>query len=107
MDKFWKQFKSGTDIRGVASEGVAGQEINLTDPVIETITSGFVLWLSQKTGKRADSLVVSVGHDSRISAERIRQAVIRALQPAGVTVYDYRRFELRRSGADYRQPSSV
>ena len=29
MDKFWKQFKSGTDIRGVASEGVAGQKINL------------------------------------------------------------------------------
>ena len=27
MDKFWKQFKSGTDIRGVASEGVAGQKI--------------------------------------------------------------------------------
>ena len=26
MDKFWKQFKSGTDIRGVASEGVAGQK---------------------------------------------------------------------------------
>ena len=33
MDKFWKQFKSGTDIRGVASEGVAGQKINLTDEV--------------------------------------------------------------------------
>ena len=28
LNTYWKQFKSGTDIRGVASEGVAGQEIN-------------------------------------------------------------------------------
>ena len=31
LNTYWKQFKSGTDIRGVASEGVAGQEVNLTD----------------------------------------------------------------------------
>ena len=30
LDKFYKQFKSGTDIRGVASEGVEGQPVNLT-----------------------------------------------------------------------------
>lgn len=88
MDKFWKQFKSGTDIRGVASEGVAGQEINLTDEVVEKISAGFVLWLSEKAQKPASQLTISVGHDSRISASRIQAAVTRALEPAGVTVYD-------------------
>ena len=88
MDKFWKQFKSGTDIRGVASEGVAGQKINLTDEVVEKISAGFVLWLSKKANKPADQLIISVGHDSRISASRIQAAVTRALEPAGVTVYD-------------------
>ena len=88
MDKFWKQFKSGTDIRGVASEGVPGQEINLTDEVVEKISAGFVLWLSEKTNKPASRLIISVGHDSRISASRIQAAVTRALEPAGVTVYD-------------------
>lgn len=88
MDKFWKQFKSGTDIRGVASEGVAGQKINLTDEVVEKISAGFVLWLSKKANKPADQLMISVGHDSRISASRIQAAVTRALEPAGVTVYD-------------------
>ena len=39
LNTYWKQFKSGTDIRGVASEGVAGQEINLTDEVIEKMVS--------------------------------------------------------------------
>ena len=49
LDSYWKQFKSGTDIRGVASEGVAGQEINLTDENIEKMAGGFVLWLNAKT----------------------------------------------------------
>ncbi len=88
MDKFWKQFKSGTDIRGVASEGVEGQEINLTDEVVEKISAGFVLWLSEKAQKPSNQLIISVGHDSRISASRIQAAVTRALEPAGVTVYD-------------------
>ena len=37
LNTYWKQFKSGTDIRGVASEGVAGQEVNLTDEAIERL----------------------------------------------------------------------
>ena len=31
ITKYWKQFKSGTDIRGVASDGVQGEDVNLTD----------------------------------------------------------------------------
>ena len=44
LTKEWKQFKSGTDIRGVASEGP--EPVNLTDEVIERIARGFALWLS-------------------------------------------------------------
>jgi len=87
-DKFWKQFKSGTDIRGVAIEGVEGQNVNLTDEVIEKITSAFVLWLTQKTGKSATDLKISVGHDSRISANRIKSAVLRVLFATGVSALD-------------------
>ncbi len=39
LNTYWKQFKSGTDIRGVASEGVAGQEVNLTDEAIEKMAA--------------------------------------------------------------------
>ena len=88
LTKDWKQFKSGTDIRGVASEGVAGQAVNLTDETIEKMAGGFALWLSERLGKPASELRVAVGHDSRISAERIRAAVVRALSGAGVRVAD-------------------
>ena len=60
MNKFWKQFKSGTDVRGVAVEGVEGQVYNLTDEVIEKITAGFLFWLSEKLRKPCAELTVAV-----------------------------------------------
>ena len=88
MKPFWKQFKSGTDIRGVAVDGVKGEPLNLTDEVVAQMACGFLLWLSVRTGKSADQLTVAVGHDSRISAERIRAAVVNAMTVRGVKVLD-------------------
>lgn len=84
----FRQFKSGTDIRAVASEGVPGEPVALTDEVCEAVTRGFILWLCEKTGKKACELKLAVGHDSRISADRISAAVIRTMTAAGVTVLD-------------------
>lgn len=86
MDKFWSQFKSGTDIRGVASEGVEGQSVNLTNEVITDITKGFVKWLCDKTDKSSTELTVAVGRDSRISGPRIMEQVEKALMAGGVQV---------------------
>ena len=86
MDKFWSQFKSGTDIRGVASDGVEGQGVNLTNEVITDITKGFVKWLCDKTGKSSTELTVAVGRDSRISGPRIMEQVEKALMAGGVQV---------------------
>ncbi|MGN0473896.1 MAG: phosphomannomutase/phosphoglucomutase [Acutalibacteraceae bacterium] len=86
MDKFWKQFKSGTDIRGVAVDGVEGEPLNLTDDTVASMAAAFLVWLSQKTGKAVTELKVAVGHDSRISAERIRSAVVNAMVNCGANV---------------------
>ena len=82
----WKHFKSGTDIRGVAIDGVAGEPLDLTDDVVETMARAFAAWLSEKTGKPTASLSVSVGRDSRLSGPRLRDAVCRGLVKSGVTV---------------------
>lgn len=79
-------FKSGTDIRGVASEGVKGYEVNMINERVTRMAHGFVLWLCGKVNKSADSLKVSVGRDSRISGERIAGCVIDALKSVGVQV---------------------
>ncbi|MDD3261544.1 MAG: phosphomannomutase/phosphoglucomutase [Oscillospiraceae bacterium] len=87
LDKHWNHFKSGTDIRGVASPGAPDhQPIDLTDEVICRMTAGFVLWLAEKTGTLPENMVISVGHDSRISAQRIQQNVVKTLSGAGCRV---------------------
>ena len=88
LNDTFRLLKSGTDIRGVASEGVAGEPINLTDDVLSAMADGFILWAEQKTGKSADELTVSVGRDCRISGEHIADIVIRRLARAGVKDYD-------------------
>ena len=82
------KFKSGTDIRGVASEGVEGEHINLTDYAVKSMTGGFLLWLEKYLNMPTDKMKISVGHDSRISAHRIKNAVVEVLMMAGVHVID-------------------
>ncbi len=88
LNEYWKQFKSGTDIRAVAMDGVDGEHCTLTDEVVECIIGGFACWLSEKAGKPCAELTVSVGRDSRLSGPRIRDAVARTLSAAGVRVLD-------------------
>ncbi len=88
LNSFYKGFKSGTDIRGVAVEGVEGQHVNLTDDVVRAMAQGFVLWLADKVGKNADELTVSVGRDSRVSGPRISALVCEELSAAGAKVLD-------------------
>ncbi len=88
LGEFWKQFKSGTDIRAVAMDGVDGEPCTLTDEIVERITAAFACWLCEKTGKSCGELTVSVGRDSRLSGPRIADAVTRTLRLAGVRVLD-------------------
>lgn len=78
--------KSGTDVRGVAVATENYPEIQLTDDVVKYISASFIKFLSEKTGKKCEDLTVSVGHDSRISADRIREAVVSVVCGMGVNV---------------------
>ena len=82
------RFKSGTDIRGVASEGVEGQPVNLTDDVVARMADGFVLWLSKKVSKAPEALTISIGRDSRISGPHIVSICSERFKRCGATVLD-------------------
>ena len=61
-------------------DGVEGEPVSLTEPVTEAIAAAFAAWLLDR--KKPDSstrLKVSIGHDSRISAQKMQVSVIRAL----------------------------
>ncbi|CAH9119020.1 unnamed protein product [Cuscuta europaea] len=86
---FYK-LQNGSDIRGVAVAGVEGEDVNLTEPVTEAIAAAFAAWLLDK--KKHDgsrSLRISVGHDSRISAKKLQDAVSLGLARAGAEVIQY------------------
>lgn len=78
--------KSGTDVRGIAVATENFPEIQLTEEVVKAISASFVDFLCEKTGKKINDLTVSVGHDSRISAMKIRKAVVDEIATMGVNV---------------------
>lgn len=79
--------KSGTDIRGYASD-LGGKEIQLTDEAVYDIVCAFVVWYIDRFEKNPEELKISLGHDSRITAGRICKVVKNALTCSGVTVID-------------------
>ncbi|KAL9365526.1 hypothetical protein Peur_043399 [Populus x canadensis] len=84
------KLQNGSDIRGVAVAGVEGEPVTLTEPVTEAIAAAFSAWLLEM--KRADAskpLRVSVGHDSRISAQVLQDAVSQGIAGAGLDVVQY------------------
>lgn len=85
MENLYKKLKSGSDIRGTAAEGVEGEPIELTDKAVFDLTVGFCKWLKENGH---EGKMIAVGHDSRISALRIKNQVIAALGEYGYKIYD-------------------
>lgn len=87
MDNLLK-LQNGSDIRGIAVDGVEGEKVNLTGDIANRIGQGFVDWLSQKTGKDANEIRIGVGHDSRITADDMKKGVMAGIESKGAKVYD-------------------
>lgn len=84
----YKKLQNGSDIRGVALEGIEGQHINLTEQVCKDIGRGFAVWLCKKAGK-ATGLRVAVGRDSRLSGPQLANWICDAMQQQGICITDF------------------
>ena len=84
MENELLKYKSGSDIRGTAVEGVEGQHVELTDERVNKMAKGFYLWLSKRNPDK--KLKISLGHDSRVSAPRLSKCVKQALVECGAEV---------------------
>lgn len=83
MDSTWLKLQNGSDVRGVALEGVADEPVTLTPEIIRPIGFAFAQWLAEKKGLPISELKIAVGHDSRLSAEMVKTAVFQGLEKAG------------------------
>lgn len=82
----WGKLQNGSDVRGVALEGVLGEAVNLTEDASRAIGFAFGGWLASRSEKQG--LRVAVGHDSRLSAAAIKAAVFQGLEQADCAVFD-------------------
>ena len=80
----YSKLQNGSDIRGVALEGIEGQHVNLTEQACRDIGRGFALWLGEKKlGSR-----VAVGRDSRLSGQTLCSWICEAMAAEGLCVTD-------------------
>jgi len=82
----WKKLLSGTDVRGRAIEA-AGKKPNLTEEAAVGIGFSFVRWLENNSNKEKQDIELAVGHDSRLSADRLKSALAEGMKLAGASVY--------------------
>ena len=80
----YSKLQNGSDIRGVALEGIEGEHVNLTEQACRDIGRGFVLWLTEKLGKK--DVKVFIGRDSRLSGPDLITWASEAMAKEGATV---------------------
>jgi phosphomannomutase len=89
QDFNWNKLQNGSDIRGVAIEGVPNENVNLTPEIAKILGQSFASWLSQKLNKSTDKLTIGVGRDSRLSGPTIMDAVMDGITSVGSHVNDF------------------
>ena len=82
----WEKLQNGSDIRGIALDGIPDENVNLTPAVVTTIAKAFVTWLRQRLGK--EEVTLAIGTDSRISGPALKNAFIKGITEVGLTIYD-------------------
>ena len=82
------KLQNGSDVRGVAVEGVEGESINLTPEICRQIGCAYASWLEKKSGIEVCDLRIGVGRDSRVSGPELADALMDGIASAGAKVVD-------------------
>ncbi len=96
IDQSLLALQNGSDIRGVATDGIIGQNVTLTTDLVCKLCTGFVLWLAERNGtaenKEADKqenkrrIRIAIGMDARLTGPMLSQAAQESITKAGADV---------------------
>ena len=84
----YARLQNGSDVRGIAMDGVEGEKINLTPEIAGDIAAAFADWLAERLKKPACQLTIGIGHDSRLSADDMMAGAASGLDARGCKVYN-------------------
>lgn len=82
------KLQNGSDIRGIACEGIEGENVNLTPMSAFAIGQAFAIWLSQKQGKSPSECIIGIGTDSRITGPALKEQLMKGILAEGAYVAD-------------------
>ena len=88
MAKDIRKLQNGSDIRGIAIDGVPGEEVNLGHDEAVAIGGAFAYWLANRVGKKVGELKICIGSDPRLSGDELKMGLARGMCCRGVKVSD-------------------
>lgn len=87
MRESLKYLQNGSDIRGVAMDGVKGEVKNLTSGIAKRLGKAFATWLALENDMYIDDLRIAVGIDSRLSGPELSKAFIEGATLVGADIF--------------------
>lgn len=82
------QLQNGSDVRGIACEGIEGEPVTLTPEAAYLIGQAFAVWLLKKKNIAPEECIIGVGTDSRITGPELKKQVIKGMLAQGIYVSD-------------------
>lgn len=81
--KEWSKLQNGSDIRGVAMDGIPGEKVTLTETEATYIGKGFVQWLMDSKKLEAKDITVAFGRDSRCTGQTLLASAVKGVNEIG------------------------
>lgn len=82
------KLQNGSDVRGIACEGIEGEHVTLTSEAAYLIGQAFAIWLTKKKNIAPEECIIGVGTDSRITGPELKKQVIKGMLSQGIYVSD-------------------
>lgn len=89
MREKYLKLQKGESITGVSLTGVPGEALSLREDEAREIAVGFVVWLSDRLGKRPEDMTLAIGRDPRASGPRLLDGLMDGFGAYGCKVYDF------------------
>ena len=88
LEKYLK-LQNGSDISGVSLTGVPGEALSLREDEARNIAVGFIIWLSDRLGKKPEDMTLAIGRDPRTSGPRLLDGLMDGFGAYGCKVFDF------------------
>lgn len=82
------KLQNGSDIRGVACEGVEGEAVTLTPEAAWLIGKAYAAWLVRKQNLNPRNCIVGIGTDSRVTGPELKKQAVMGMLSEGIYVAD-------------------